>query len=72
MQENQMDLGFSASTLRHSGTELPYNYSVDQMKKAAFVDELNYAKIHFEKSVAKDFIIEYLNIRIDELNKRYK
>jgi len=72
MQENQTDLGFSASTLRHSGTELPYNYSVDQMKKAAFVDELNYAKIYFEKSVAKDFIIEYLNIRIDEINKRYK
>ena len=72
MQENQTVSGFSASTLRHSGTDLPYNYSVDQMKKAAFVDELNYAKIHFEKSVAKDFIIEYLNIRIDEINKRYK
>jgi hypothetical protein len=42
------------------------------MKKAAFVDELNYAKIYFENSVAKDFIIEYLNIRIDEINKRYK
>ena len=72
MQENKTDSSFSASTLQHSGTELPYNYSVDQMKKAAFIDELNYAKIYFEKSVAKDFIIEYLNIRIDEINKRYK
>ena len=72
MSANETGSGFSASTLKHSGTELPYNYSVDQMKKAAFVDELNYAKIYFEKSVAKDFIIEYLNIRIDEINKRYK
>ena len=72
MQENQTVSGFSASTLKHSGTDLTYNYSVDQMKKAAFVNELNYAKIHFEKSVAKDFIIEYLNIRIDEITKRYK
>ena len=72
MQENQTDSGFLANTLKHSGTELPFNYSVDQMKKAAFVDELNYAKIYFENSVAKDFIIEYLNIRVDEINKRYK
>ena len=72
MQENQTDSGFSANTLKHSGTELPYNYSVDQLKKAAFVDELNYAKIFFENSVAKNFIIEYLNIRINEINKRYK
>ena len=72
MQENQTVSDFSANTLKHSGTELPYNYSVDQLKKAAFVDELNYAKIFFENSVAKDFIIEYLNIRIDEITKRYK
>ena len=72
MSANETVSGFSASTLKHSGTDLPYNYSVDQMKKAAFIDELNYAKIYFEKSVAKDFIIEYLNIRIDEINKRYK
>jgi hypothetical protein len=72
MSANETVSGFSASTLKHSGTDLPYNYSVDQMKKAAFVDELNYAKIYFENSVAKDFIIEYLNIRIDEINKRYK
>ena len=72
MQENQTVSSFSASILKHSGTDLPYNYSVDQMKKAAFIDELNYAKIYFEKSVAKDFIIEYLNIRIDEITKRYK
>ena len=72
MKESQTVSNFSANTIRRSGTELPYNYSVDQMKKAAFIDELNYAKIYFEKSVAKDFIIEYLNIRIDEINKRYK
>ena len=72
MQENKTDSSFSVSTLQPSGTELPYNYSVDQLKKAAFVDELSYAKIYFENSVAKDFILEYLKIRIDEITKRYK
>lgn len=72
MQENETDSSFSANTLKHSGTELPYNYSVDQLKKAAFIDEINYAKIYFENSVAKDFVIEYLKIRVDEITKRYK
>jgi hypothetical protein len=72
MQENETDSSFSANTLKHFGTELPYNYSVDQLKKAAFIDEINYAKIYFENSVAKDFIIEYLKIRVDEITKRYK
>ena len=72
MSANETGSGFSANTLKHSGTDLPYNYSVDQMKKAAFIDELNYAKIYFKNSVAKDFIIEYLNIRIDEITRKYK
>jgi hypothetical protein len=42
------------------------------MKKAAFVDELNSVTIYYENSVAKDFIIEYLKIRIDEITRKYK
>lgn len=72
MRENQTDSGFSANTLKLSGTDLPYNYSVDMMKKAAFVDELNNTTVYYENSVAKDFIIEYLKIRIDDITKRYK
>jgi hypothetical protein len=57
--------------MRLSGTET-HNYSVDALKKAAFVDELNNVLIHAEKTVAKDIIVEYLNIRVNEINKRYK
>jgi len=42
------------------------------MKRSAFTDELNNVLIHAEKSVAKDIIVEYLKIRIDEITKRYK
>lgn len=70
MQENKTDSDYLASTSRVSGTE--HNYSVDYMKKAAFTDELNNVLIHAEKTVAKDIIVEYLKIRIDEINKRYK
>ena len=59
------------STSNLSGTEV-YNYSVDYMKRAAFVDELNNVLIYAEKSVAKDIIVEYLKIRIDDITKRYK
>jgi len=58
-----------ASTTRLSGTN---SYSIDFLKKAAFVDELNNVLIHAEKTVAKDIIMEYLKIRIDEITKRYK
>ena len=49
-----------------------HNYSVDFLKKAAFVDELNNVLIHVEKTVAKDIIVEYLKIRIAEIDKKYK
>ena len=70
MQENKTDSDYLASISRTSGTD--YNYSVDYMKKSAFTDELNNVLIHAEKTVAKDIIVEYLKIRIDEINKRYK
>jgi len=57
--------------MRLSGTET-HNYSVDALKKAAFVDELNNVLIHAEKTVAKDIIVEYLSIRVNDINKRYK
>ena len=70
MQEKETVSDYLASTSGTSGTE--YNYSVDYMKKAAFTDELNNVLIHAEKTVAKDIIVEYLKLRVDEINKRYK
>ena len=70
MQENKTDSDYLASTTKVYGTD--YNYSVDFMKRSAFTDELNNVLIHAEKSVAKDIIVEYLKIRIDEITKRYK
>jgi hypothetical protein len=55
--------------MKRYGTD---NYSVDFLKKAAFVDELNNVLIHTEKTVAKDIIVEYLKLRVDEITKRYK
>ena len=37
-----------------------------------FVDELNNVVIYYEDSVAKNIIVEYIKLRIDEINKRYK
>ena len=70
MQEKETGSDYLASTIRRSGTE--HNYSVDFMKKSAFTDELNNVLIHAEKTVEKDIIIDYLKLRIDEINKRYK
>ena len=56
--------------MRRSGTD--YNYSVDYMKRAAFVDELNNVLIHCENSIAKDLITEYFKIRISDIDRRYK
>jgi len=42
------------------------------IRKAAFIDEINNVMVYFEKSVAKDIIVEYLKIRIEEITTRYK
>ena len=71
MLANQTDTDSLVSTMKRSGIDT-YNYSVDSMKKAAFVDEINNVLIHCENSVAKDIISEYFKIRVDEITKRYK
>jgi hypothetical protein len=45
------------------------NYSINALKKAAFVDELNVLKVSFPN--LKE-IIEYLEKRIKELDERMK
>ena len=52
-----------------------YNYSVDALKKAAFVDELQLLEAHpnlIENYVDKITVICYLKDRIDQITKRYK
>lgn len=68
-----MDSNSSESTSKPSGTD--YNYSVDSLKKAAFIDELQLLEAHpnfIENSVDKITIICYLKDRIDQITKRYK
>ena len=72
--ENLTDLNSLESTLKLSGTDT-YNYSVDALKKAAFIDEINNVlKVQnlIENSVDRNTIICYLMDRVDEINKRYK
>lgn len=71
MSVKETDSDFSVSITRRYGTET-YNYSVDMLRKAAFVDEINNIMVYYENSVAKDIIMEYLKIRIDEITVRYK
>jgi hypothetical protein len=72
--ENPTDLNSLESTLKLSGTDT-YNYSVDALKKAAFIDELQLLEAHqnfIENRVDKITIICYLKDRIDQITKRYK
>jgi len=65
-----MDLDYSESILKHYGTNT-HNYSVDALKKAAFVDEINNV-LKVNNSVDQLAIIYYLENRIKEIDKRYK
>ena len=72
--ENPTGLNSLESTLKLSGTDT-YNYSVDALKKAAFIDELQLLEAHpnfIENRVDKITIICYLKDRIDQITKRYK
>lgn len=71
MSVKETDSDFLVSTIKPYGTNT-YNYSVDMIRKAAFIDEINNVMVYFEKSVAKDIIVEYLKIRIEEITTRYK
>jgi hypothetical protein len=71
MSANETGSSYLESTTVLSGTDLStYNYSVDFLKKAAFIDELNSVLI-LKNSVDFNPIIDYLKNRIDEINKRY-
>ena len=52
-----------------------YNYSVDYLKRAAFVDELNNClKVLNEEYVTQEIldVIYYLETRVKEIDKKYK
>lgn len=71
MLVNKTDSDYLENTIKLSGTEhSTYNYSIDNIKKAAFLDELNNV-LNLNKSVDFNPIIDYLKNRIDEINKRY-
>jgi len=49
------------------------NYSVDTLKKAAFVDELNNVLISMsDNDPQKRWIVQYIKDRIKEIDARYK
>jgi len=49
------------------------NYSVDTLKKAAFVDELNNVLISMsDNDPQKRWIMKYIQDRIKEIDARYK
>lgn len=67
MLANKTDSDFSENTLKASGT----NYSVDSMKKAAFVDEINNVLLTNEMTVDKEQVLLYLNERVKQINAKY-
>lgn len=69
MSASGTDSGSSASTTKAYGTS---SYSIDNMKKAAFVDELNCVLLAHHNTVDMQPIIEYFQARVDEITKKYK
>ena len=69
MLERLTGLNYSENTTKTSGIE--YNYSVDALKRAAFVDEINNV-LKVNNHVDQISIIYYLENRIKEIDKRYK
>ena len=72
--EKLTDSNSLVSTSKLSGIDT-HNYSVDALKKAAFIDELQLLEAHpnlIENSVDRNTILCYLKDRVDEINKRYK
>jgi len=69
MLERLTGLDYLENTTKDSGID--YNYSVDSLKRAAFVDEINNV-LKVNNSVDQLAIIYYLENRIKEIDKRYK
>jgi hypothetical protein len=70
MSAKGTDSGSSASTTKTFGTKS--SYSIDFLKKAAFVDELNCVLLVHHNTVDMKPVIQYLEQRIDEITKAYK
>ena len=50
-----------------------YNYSIDTLRKAAFVDELNNVLIFMDDNdPQKVWVVEYIKARLKEIDARYK
>jgi hypothetical protein len=50
-----------------------YNYSIDTLRKAAFVDELNNVLILMDDNdPQKKWVVRYMEDRIKEIDARYK
>ena len=69
MLERLTGLDYLGNTTKDSGID--YNYSVDSLKRAAFVDEINNV-LKVNNHVDQISIIYYLENRIKEIDKRYK
>lgn len=69
MLERLTGLDYLENTTKDSGID--YNYSVDSLKRAAFVDEINNV-LKVNNHVDQISIIYYLENRIKEIDKRYK
>jgi hypothetical protein len=70
MSAKGTDSGSSASTTKTFGTKS--SYSIDFLKKAAFVDELNCVLLVHHNTVDMKPVIEYFQARVDEITKYYK
>lgn len=69
MHASVTDSNSSESTTKTFGTS---SYSIDNLKKAAFIDELNCVLLAHHNTVDMKPVIEYLQLRIEEITKRYK
>lgn len=69
MKEKETDSNSSANILNLCGTD--YNYSIDYLKRAAFIDEINNV-LSVKNLVDLKPVLDYLNNRVDEISKKYK
>jgi len=68
--ESQTVLDYLENTTKLSGIDT-HNYSIDALKKSAFIDEINNVLIP-KNSIDQLAIIYYLENRIKEIDKKYK
>jgi len=69
MNEKETDSSSSANISKIYGTDS--NYSVDYLKRAAFIDEINNV-LNVKNLVELKPVLDYLNNRVEEINNKYK